>query len=53
MRDSSTEYQYELKDYLKRQPRLDLSKYNYNREQFKAYTQLYDSAKKKDHESLR
>jgi len=36
-----------------RQPRLDLSKYNYNYEQFKEFTSLYEEAKAKDREELR
>lgn len=50
---ADTSYQYELKDYMKRQPRLDLSSYNYNYEQFKEYTRIYGDAKKKDQEELR
>jgi hypothetical protein len=40
---------------MKRQPRLDLKKTvgNYNYEQFREYTALYDEAKKKDTEELR
>lgn len=52
---ADTSYQYELEGYLKRQPRLDLAKTvgNYNYEQFREYTALYDEAKLKDHEELR
>lgn len=48
-------YQYELEGYMKRQPRVDLKKDvgNYNYEQFREYTALYEEAKKKDDESLR
>lgn len=40
---------------MKRQPRLDLKKSvgNYNYEQFREYTELYEEAKKKDDEELR
>jgi hypothetical protein len=40
---------------MKRQPRLDLKKHvgNYNYEQFREYTAIYDEAKKKDTEELR
>ena len=40
---------------MKRQPRLDLKKDvgNYNYEQFREYTSLYESAKKKDDEELK
>jgi hypothetical protein len=38
---------------MQRQPRVDLTKYNYNYEQFRKFTQLYEEAKKKDHEELR
>lgn len=53
--DGDTSYLYELEGYMKRQPRLDLKKTvgNYNYEQFKEYTALYDGAKKKDTEELR
>jgi hypothetical protein len=53
--DADTSYLYELEGYMRRQPRLDLKKTvgNYNYEQFKEYTQLYDEAKKKDSEELR
>ena len=43
---------YEREGYMKRQPRLDLSKYNYNFEQFREYTALYERAKKRDTEEL-
>lgn len=48
-------YQYELEGYMKRQPRLDLKKTvgNYNYEQFREYTELYEEAKKKDDEDLK
>lgn len=48
-------YQYQLEGYMKRQPRLDLKKDvgNYNYEQFREYTSLYESAKKKDDEELK
>ena len=51
--DSS--YQYEQTGYMQRQPRLDLKKHvgNYNYEQFKEYTALYEKSKKKDSEELR
>ena len=50
--EEDTSYQYELEGYLKRQPRLDLKEKvgNYNYEQFREYTSLYEEAKKKDHE---
>jgi hypothetical protein len=53
--EGDTSYLYELEGYMKRQPRLDLKKTvgNYNYEQFKEYTALYDDAKKKDTEDLR
>lgn len=38
---------------MKRQPRTDLSKHNYNHEQFKEYTTLYEEASRKDKEELR
>ena len=51
---SDTSYQYELEGYMKRQPRLDLKKVgNYNYEQFREYTELYDAAKKMDDEETR
>jgi hypothetical protein len=50
---ADTSYQYELEGYMKRQPRLDLSKLNYNREQFREYTALYEEAKVKDDEQTR
>jgi hypothetical protein len=37
---------------MNRQPRVDLSKYNYNFEQFREYTKLYEKAKNKDQEEL-
>lgn len=46
-------YDYERTGYMTRQPRLDLSKYNYNYEQFKQYTSLYEEARAKDKEGLR
>jgi hypothetical protein len=48
-------YQYELEGYMKRQPRVDLKKDvgNYNYEQFREYTALYEEAKLKDDEQLR
>lgn len=46
-------YGYTKDNYMKRQPRVDLTKYNYNYEQFKKFTQLYDAAKKKDTEELK
>ena len=46
-------YQYEKEGYMKRQPRTDLSKHNYNHEQFKEYTTLYEEASRKDKEELR
>jgi hypothetical protein len=48
-------YQYELEGYMKRQPRVDLKKDvgNYNYEQFREYTALYEESKKKDDEELR
>lgn len=48
-------YQYELEGYMKRQPRVDLKKDvgNYNYEQFREYTALYEDSKKKDQEELR
>ena len=51
--DSS--HQYEQTGYMKRQPRLDLKKHvgNYNYEQFREYTALYEKAKKRDTEELR
>lgn len=47
---ADTSYQYELEGYMKRQPRLDLKKHvgNYNYEQFREYTALYDEAKLRD-----
>lgn len=36
-----------------RQPRLDLSKLQYNYEQFREYTALYEEAKKKDDKESR
>jgi len=53
--DADTSYLYELEGYMLRQPRLDLKKTvgNYNYEQFREYTSLYDEAKKKDTEELR
>lgn len=41
MRIADQSYDYEITNYMKRQPRLDISKYNYNFEQFKMYTRLY------------
>ena len=38
---------------MKRQPRLDLSKYNYNFEQFRAFTSLYEECKAKDDAELK
>jgi ferritin len=35
-------------DYFKRQPRVDLDKYNYNHEQFRRYTREYNKAKEAD-----
>lgn len=52
LRMGDTSYDYEREGYMKRQPRLDLSKYNYNFEQFSQYTQLYEQAKKKDQADL-
>ena len=48
-------YKYEQTGYMQRQPRLDLKKHvgNYNYEQFKEYTALYEKAKKKDTEELK
>lgn len=53
--EADTSYLYELEGYMTRQPRLDLKKSvgNYNYEQFREYTALYDSAKKKDTEELK
>lgn len=52
---ADTSYQYQLEGYLKRQPRLDLKKSvgNYNYEQFREYTALYEEAKLKDDEETR
>ena len=36
-----------------RQPRVDISRYNYNFEQFKQFTQTYEKARAKDKEELR
>ena len=38
---------------MKRQKRSDLSKYNYNFEQFRQFTSFYEKAKKKDDERLK
>jgi hypothetical protein len=48
-------FQYELEGYMKRQPRVDLKKDvgNYNYEQFREYTSLYEESKKKDDEEVR
>ena len=46
-------YDYTLDNYMMRQPRLDLSKHQYNYEQFREYTALYEEAKAKDDESVR
>jgi len=53
--NADTSYKYELEGYMKRQPRLDLKKSvgNYNYEQFREYTELYEEAKIKDDEELR
>ncbi len=53
--EADTSYLYELEGYMTRQPRLDLKKSvgNYNYEQFREYTALYDSAKEKDTEELK
>lgn len=37
---------------MQRQPRLDLTKYNYNYEQYREFTSLYEEAKRKDDEEL-
>lgn len=47
------DYAYTRENYMMRQPRLDLSKTNYNYEQFREFTSLYEDAKKKDREELR
>lgn len=48
LREGDTSYRYELEGYMSRQPRLDLSKYNYNFEQFREYTALYEECRKRD-----
>lgn len=51
---ADTSFQYELENYMKRQPRIDFKELgNYNFEQFREYTTLYESAKKRDTEELR
>jgi hypothetical protein len=49
---SNTDFDYELTNYMQRQPRVDLTKYNYNYEQYREFTHLYEEAKKKDDEEL-
>lgn len=43
-------YPYEEVDYMKRQPRAQVERMNYNFEQFRKYTHLYDRAKRRDEE---
>lgn len=52
---SDMSYQYELEGYMKRQPRVDLKRDvgNYNYEQFREYTELYEESKAKDDEERR
>jgi hypothetical protein len=49
---ADTSFQYEREGYMSRQPRIDLKQYNYNFEQFREYTTLYERAKKKDSDDL-
>lgn len=49
---ADTSFQYEREGYMSRQPRVDLTQYNYNFEQFKEYTTLYERSKKKDTDDL-
>lgn len=53
LREGDRSHKYEKEGYMLRQPRLDLTKYNYNFEQFKEYTALYDECKKKDQADLK
>ena len=46
-------YEYTKENYMQRQPRVDISKYNYNFEQFKEFTWTYEKARTKDREELR
>jgi hypothetical protein len=48
--DSS--FKYNKEGYMSRQPRIDFKGKNYNFEQFRDYTRLYESAKKKDQKEL-
>jgi len=52
---ADSKWRYELTGYMKRQPRLDIEKQvgNYNYEQFREYTALYERAKKRDNEEQR
>jgi hypothetical protein len=47
------EADYSKENYMTRQPRIDLSKYQYNYEQFRQYTAFYEEARKKDLEESR
>lgn len=42
------QYNYLQEDYLKRQPRVNVRAMNYNFEQFKEYTKIYEDARVKD-----
>jgi hypothetical protein len=52
---ADSKWKYELTGYMQRQPRLDIKKQvgNYNYEQFREYTALYERAKKRDTEEQR
>jgi len=41
-------FEYEKEGYMKRQPRSDISKQNYNYEQFREFTKFHREAKQKD-----
>lgn len=43
-------FPYEQVDYMKRQPRTDVTKMNYNFEQMREYTAMYETARIKDKE---
>lgn len=44
-------FPYEQPDYLQRQPRANVREFNYNFEQFREYTSMYEEARKKDEQT--